>query len=342
VKRTLLIAGLAVVLVAGFLVSASIGQLPVSPANVVGAIADHLGIHTSLSPERMIDSETIWQIRLPRVFMAALVGASLGVAGAVMQVIFGNPLAEPGVVGVSAGAALGAAFAITLGIEISGGWGTALLAFVGAVCATAIAYITARQRGRVETVTLLLTGIAVNAVAGAGLALLLFAGTQSSREEVIFWQLGSINGTRWYEVGAVAIIVLATTVLVFTQARRYDLLALGERTAQHLGVRVERLRIMSIIAVALLVGVGVAFVGITAFVGLVVPHIIRMIVGPAHRDLLWLSALGGAVLLTTADVLARTVRDGADIPIGVLTALIGGPFFFWLVRSTRAKAGGWG
>ena len=340
-RRTVVVSALTAALLVGFLVSASVGQLSVSPANVVGTLLDHLGIGTSWRPHRLIDAEAIWQIRMPRVCMSVLVGAALGVAGAVMQAVFGNPLAEPGVVGVSSGAALGAAIAITAGVELAGGWGTAALAFLGGAIATGVAYATARQSGRIEMVTLLLTGIAVNAVTGAALAMLLFVGTQASREEVIFWQLGSLNGTRWHEVGLVAVVGVIVTAVVWTQSRRYDLLALGERTAQHLGVRVERLRLLSIASVALLVGVGVAFTGIIAFVGLVVPHVVRMVLGPAHRTLIPVSALGGAVLLTWADLGARTLQSGADLPIGMLTSLLGGPFFFWLVRSTRAKAGGW-
>jgi len=198
-----------------------------------------------------------------------------------------------------------------------------------------------RSGGRTEVVTLVLTGVAVNAMCGAGIAFLTFLGDQQAREQIVFWQLGSLNGTRWQYVAVVAPLVVVGTAGVMVLARRLDLLSLGERSARHLGVDVERLRIVSVVLVALLTAAAVAFCGIIAFVGLVVPHLVRMIVGPGHRVLLPASALGGAVLLLAADLVARTAVAYADLPIGMLTALVGGPFFFWLIRKTRRSAGGW-
>ena len=183
--------------------------------------------------------------------------------------------------------------------------------------------------------------MAVNAFAGAALALILFASQTASREQIMFWQLGSLNGSRWIDVLIVAAIGIPSIAIAASRARGYDLLALGERTAAHLGVRVERLRMLSIVLVALLTGVAVAFTGIIAFVGLVVPHIVRMAIGPAHRGLIAGSILGGAALMVWADLAARTVIPSADLPIGMLTALVGGPFFYLLIRRNRAKAGGW-
>lgn len=332
---------LGVALVIGTILSAGLGQLPIGPTEVVGSILQRIGIDTSWAPTETLMDQTLWQIRFPRVAMSLLVGATLAVAGAVMQAIFGNPLAEPGVVGVSSGAALGAAASITLGLATFGAWTTAVLAFVGGLIATLIVYSTARAQGRTEVVTLLLTGIAVNAFAGAGLALFMFAGSSASREQIVFWQLGSMNGSRWNEVAVVAIVGVPAALIAISLARRYDLLALGDRTAAHLGVKVEHLRIASVVLVALLTGVAVAFVGVIAFVGLVVPHLIRMTMGPGHRNLLIASFLGGATLLVYADLLARTLVTAADLPIGLLTSLVGGPFFYWLIRRNRRKAGGW-
>ncbi|GAA3201252.1 iron ABC transporter permease [Microbacterium terregens] len=331
----------AVLLVVGILLSTGLGQLPIGPREVIGSVLRALGIDNAWAPDQRLIEQTLWQIRFPRVVMSLLVGGLLAVAGAVMQAIFGNPLAEPGVVGVSSGAALGAAAAITLGVTSLGSWSTAAFAFAGGLAATLVVYATSRAQGRTESVTLILTGIAVNAFAGALLALLMFAGDTASREQIVFWQLGSMNGSRWMEVLLVAIVGLVATVLTVVLARRYDLLALGDRTAAHLGVRVERLRLVSIVLVALLTGVAVAFVGIIAFVGLVVPHIMRMLVGPANRPLILLSFLGGATVLVYADLLARTLVPSADLPIGILTALVGGPFFYWLIRRNRRGAGGW-
>ncbi|MFC9985210.1 FecCD family ABC transporter permease [Microbacterium keratanolyticum] len=329
---------LSVVLLIGVLVSAGSGQLPISPAEMGTALLRGIGITGVGEPISPMVESTLWQIRFPRVLMSLLVGGALAVAGVVMQAIFGNPLAEPGVVGVSSGAAVGAAVAITLGLTSAGSWVTAALAFAGGFGATLLVYGAARVRGRTESVRLILTGIAVNAFAGALLAVLMFAGSAASREQIVFWQLGSMNGSRWGEVAVVASVTAISLVIAFLAAPRYDLLALGDRTAAHLGVRVERLRILSIVLVALLTGVAVAFVGIIAFVGLVIPHLFRGILGPATRPLMIASFLGGGVLLVFADLFARTAVPAADLPIGILTSLLGGPFFYWLIRR---NAGGW-
>ena len=340
--RTAALSGSLLVLLAlGLLVSVSIGQLGVGMGGALGSLADLLGIDNSLVPQPQIINDSLHQVRFPRAVMSIVIGAGLAVAGAVMQATFGNPLAEPGVVGVSSGAALGAAVAITIGSGFGGVWSVALAAFVGGFLATVLVYLTARSGGRTEVVTLLLTGIAVNAFAGAGIALVMFAGNTGTREQIVFFQLGTLNGSRWTEVLVVAAVTVPTVAAAIALGRQYDLLSLGERTAHHLGVRVERLRGLSIVLVALLTGVGVAFAGIISFVGLVVPHLVRMIIGPGHRALIPVSALGGAVLITWADTAARTLVDGADLPIGMLTALIGGPFFFHLIRQSRRRAGGW-
>jgi len=336
---------LAVVVVAGIILSSVIGQLAITPAQVVGSLLRAVGIDNGWAPADSIIENTLWVVRFPRIVMGLVVGAALAVAGAVMQAIFGNPLAEPGVVGVSSGAALGAALGIVLASvgysAFTNSWATAVLAFVGGLAATLLVYAVSRSNGRTEVVTLLLTGIAINAFAGAGLAFLLFAGSAASREQIVFWQLGSMNGSRWGEVGIVAVVSVAGLVVALLIAGRLNLLALGERSARHLGVNVEALRIGSIVLVALLTGVAVAFCGIIAFVGLVVPHIIRMAIGPSHRPLILASAIGGGALLVYADLLARTVVPGADLPIGMLTSLIGGPFFFFLLYRQRKRSGGW-
>lgn len=332
---------LAVLVVGGVLASAVLGQLAVSPGEVVGSVLRALGIPTSLAPQDPIVESTLWVVRFPRIAMALCVGAALAVAGAVMQAIFGNPLAEPGVVGVSSGAAFGAAVAIVLGVTALGSGSVAIFAFVGGLLATLLVYFVSRANGRTEVVTLLLTGIAVNAFSGAGLAFLLFIADSGGREQIVFWQLGSLNGSRWNEVLIVAVVSLIGTIVAIVLGRRYDLLALGERNARHLGVNVEALRIGSIVLVALLTGVAVAFCGIIAFVGLVIPHVIRMAIGPSHRPLIVASAVGGGALMVFADLLARSVVAGADLPIGLLTSLIGGPFFFFLLFRQRRRSGGW-
>ncbi|MDX2026427.1 MAG: iron ABC transporter permease [Microcella sp.] len=341
IRALALILLLAGVLVGGIVLSAITGQLPITPTEVAGSLLRAIGIDTAWAPTDPIVESTLWVVRFPRIVMGLAVGAALAVAGAVMQAVFGNPLAEPGVVGVSSGAALGASAAIALGVSVLGGPGVALFAFIGGLLATLLVYAVARAGGRTEVVTLLLTGIAVNAIAQAGIAFVLFAADTASREQIVFWQLGSLGGSRWDQVALVAVVAAVGIALALVLARRYDLLALGERNARHLGVDVERLRLVSIVLVALLTGAAVAFTGIIAFVGLVVPHLIRMIIGPAHRGLILASAVGGGALLVVADLLTRTLIAGAELPIGMLTSLVGGPFFFWLLYRQRRRSGGW-
>jgi iron complex transport system permease protein len=335
-------------------VSAGSGQLSIPANEVIGAVGrgwnqlvQGLGIGWLSVPEgapvsHVNGEATLWLIRFPRIAMAALVGAALAAAGAVMQGIFRNPLAEPGVIGVSSGAAVGACAAIVFGLSFAGPLTLPLLAFIGGLAATVVVYASARSGGRTEVVTLVLTGIAINAIAGAAIALFTFLGTTQEREQIVFWQLGSLNGTRWQDVAIVFPLTFVGIVGCLLLAASLDLLSLGERQASHLGVRVERLHIVAIVVVALLTSGAVALCGVISFVGLVVPHLMRMILGPGHRVLVPASALGGAVLLLCADLVARTAVPYAELPIGMLTALIGGPFFFWLLRRTRRRAGGWG
>ena len=324
-----------------FVVSAGTGQLHVPPDQVLGSLFHRAGLDIGPMPNHPFGDEALWDVRFPRVALALVVGAALATAGALMQGVFGNPLAEPSVVGVSSGAAVAAAAVIVFQISLFGLWTVPVFAFVGGLFTTLLVYVLSRADGRTEVVTLVLTGIAVNAVAGAGIALLMFVGDTQSREEIVFWQLGSLNGTRWPYVGVAVAFALIGLVGAMVVARRLDLLALGDRAARHLGVNVELLRLGSIVLVALLTAAAVSFCGVIGFVGLVVPHLVRMVAGPRHRVLVPASALGGAVLLLAADLVARTAVSGADLPIGMLTAIVGGPFFFWLLRRARRTAGGW-
>ncbi len=341
VRRGILFSGLSIALVVVAVISAASGQLAIPPTEVLGSIARAVGLDLGTAPSDPTAEAALWLIRFPRIVLALLVGAALAAAGMLMQAIFGNPLAEPGVVGVSSGAALGGAATIVFGWTFFGSWTIAFAAFVTGLAATVLVYAMSRANGKTEVVTLVLTGIAVNAVTAAGLAFLVFIGDTQAREEIVFWQLGSLNGAMWSDVSVVLPVVVVGVIVSILLARRLDLLSLGERSARHLGLNVEALRIGTIVLVALLVGAAVAFTGIIAFVGLVIPHLMRMIIGPAHLPLLIASTLGGALLLLTADLVARTAVPFADLPIGMLTSLVGGPFFFWLLRRTRARSGGW-
>lgn len=341
-RFAVVIVGMSVALVAVALISLGLGQYALSPAEVAGVLLQAIGIENPWAPAASTASGVILDIRLPRIVLGLLVGAALAVSGVLMQAIFGNPLADAAVVGVSSGAALGAAASLTFGLTALGLWTTPAFAFLGGLAAVFAVYMISRSGGRTEVVTLLLTGIAINAIAGAGLAFFTFLGTSATREQIVFWQLGSLNGALWQNIAVVAPVVAVGIVAAVFVARGLDLFALGERTARHLGVRVELLRVTVILMVALLVCAAVAFAGIIGFVGLVVPHLMRMAIGPKHLPLMIASALGGALLLAAADLIARTAVPLADLPIGMITSLVGGPFFLWLLLKTRRRAGGWG
>jgi len=340
--RALLVSSiLAVGLVASIVLSVASGQLAVSPAELLHIIGKPFGFDWGVAPTLPTAEAGFWTVRLPRIVMALLVGAALAVAGLLMQAVFGNPLAEPGVVGVSSGAAVGACSAIVFGLTMFGEWTVPAFAFGAGLLTMLLVYVFSRSRGRTEVITLILTGVAVNAFAGAALAFLSFVASAGAREQIVFWQLGSMNGARWVQVAVIVPIIVVAILVSSLLTRRLDLLSLGEKSARNLGVNVERLRLVAIVLVALLTAAAVSFVGIVAFVGLVLPHLMRMILGPAHGPLLITSVLGGALLMTLADLFARTAVPMADLPLGMLTALVGGPFFFFLIWRTRRTSGGW-
>lgn len=338
-RGAVLLVGLGAALLVLCVVSAGTGAYRVPAGDVLASAAHRLGIGGHRLDR--VPESVLWDVRLPRIVLALLVGASLGCAGALMQGVFGNPLAEPGVIGISSGAAVGAVGSITLGLSFAGTWSVTVCAFAAGLVTVFVVYGLSRSGGRTEVVTLVLTGIAVNAFAGALIGLFVFVADNAQLTQITFWQLGSLAQASWPKVLAVlpcAVLGLAVAPLF---ARRLDLLALGERQARHLGVDVERLRIMLILVVALLTAAAVAVAGIVSFVGLVVPHLLRMAAGPGHRFLVPGSALAGALVLAAADLAARTLAAPAELPLGVLTALVGSPFFFWLLRRTRGRQGGW-
>ncbi|WFB11818.1 iron ABC transporter permease [Streptomyces sp. LX-29] len=338
-RAALLTAGLTAALVVLALVSASHGAYEIPLRDVLDSLLHRVGLGGA--PLDRVAESVLWNVRLPRVVLALLVGASLGCAGALMQGVFGNPLAEPGVIGISAGAAVGAVCSIAFGLHFLGNWTVTACAFVAGLLTVTLVYVLARADGRSEVVTLILTGIAVNAFAGALIGLFVFYADNAQITQITFWQLGSLAQATWPKVLAVLPCALVGLLAAPCYARRIDLLALGERPARHLGVEVERLRLTVILIVALLTAAAVAVAGIISFVGLLVPHVLRMAAGPGHRFLIPGSALGGAVVLVAADLAARTAAAPAELPLGVLTALFGSPFFFWLLRGTRRKQGGW-
>ncbi|MFE6860774.1 FecCD family ABC transporter permease [Nocardia sp. NPDC057668] len=340
-RTTLIFTAAVLALIVLALISAAVGQVPTTPAEVAGSLFHRMGLDWGPMPAHPAGDLTLWEVRFPRVVMAMLVGAALATAGALLQGVFANPLAEPGVIGVSAGAAVGAGTVIVVGGAFVASWSVAAGAFVAGLITTFLVYALSRSNGRTEVVTLVLTGVAINAFAGGLISFLLFTASPAARDQIVFWQLGSLNGSTWSSVAIVAPLTLIGVGAAILMAPRLDLLALGESAAAHLGVDVERLRRNVIVVVAILATAGVAFTGIILFIGLIVPHLVRMLVGPAHRVLIPLSAILGAVVLVAADIGARALVHNADLPLGMLTSLVGGPFFFWLLRRTRARAGGW-
>lgn len=340
-RRVLLLPTLLLLLIAALLLNVGIGAVGISPTQVVAILLAHAGIGLDVGYSAQQDA-VLWAIRLPRVAVAMLVGAGLAVAGAALQGIFRNPLAEPGLIGVSSGAALGAVAAIVFGVAPLGLATLPVAAFAGGMLATLVVYLLGRQSGRTEIVTLILTGIAVNAIAGAGTGFLTFFATDQQLRGIVFWSLGSLGGATWQSVLVALPFIAAGLLIIPYWSRSLNLLVLGDREARHLGVNTGQVRFAIITLAALMTGASVAVSGIIGFVGLIVPHLIRLIAGPDHRLLLPASALGGAVLLLMADLAARTVVVPAELPLGVVTALLGGPFFLWLLYRTRKQQGGWG
>lgn len=285
-----------------------------------------------VAPQETMLRNVLLDIRVPRVLFSALTGAALAVTGVTMQALFRNPLAEPGLVGISSGAALGAVCAIVL---TTGGFAViGSSAFLGSLAATFLAYaIGRRYRG---VAGLLLAGIAINAMAGSVIGVLTYLASDSQLRDLTFWSMGSLAGASWHTLALTGPWTLLVLAYLCTQWRAMNALLLGEREAAHLGFELAPVRRRLIVATALVIGPLVAVTGGIGFVGLVVPHLVRMVLGAHHRFLLPASLLAGALLLTLADWVARLVVIPAELPIGLVTSLVGGPFFFWLL--TRARS----
>jgi iron complex transport system permease protein len=288
------------------------------------------------------DRIIIQDIRLPRILLGTLVGASLAVSGAVMQGLFRNPLADPGLIGVSAGAGLGAIVVIVLGATVLGPvlaplgiYALPLAAFFGGLVTTFILYRVATRRGQTSIATMLLAGIALAAMTGAFSGVLIYLADDRQLRDLTFWGLGSLAGATWQKIGAAAPIMVVALAATPFLARGLNALALGEATAGHLGVPVQRLKYVSIVAVSAAVGASVAVSGGIGFIGIVVPHLLRLLIGPDNRYLLPASALLGASALLVADAISRTIVAPAELPIGIVTAAVGGPFFLWILLRRR-------
>lgn len=315
-----------------------IGSGPIDlDARTVLQVAAHevLGIG---EPRPALETTVVMNLRMPRVLFACITGAALAVSGAALQSLFRNPLADPGIIGVSGGASTGAVAAIVLlpaSLSFVGAWLVPLAAFASGLGITALIYVLARPGAGSGTGRLLLVGIALGSACSAITGFLTFIADDDQLQSVVFWQMGSLASVTWTNLAVVTPAVVAALIVVTLLAKRLDLLTLGERQARHLGVDVLRTRRLLVGLTALLTAATVAFAGTIGFVGLVVPHIVRLAFGPAHRGVLPMSALTGALLLVVADTLARILAPPQEVPIGLLTSLLGAPFFLVLVLRSR-------
>lgn len=306
----------AVLLLAAIIAGVGIGPLSLPPDEVLRILFAQM-TNGSLGGVDPSSAHVVWELRLPRVAQAAIVGASLAIAGAALQGLFGNALADPGIVGVTSGASLGAIIAIVLGLTVFGPWTVPAMSFAFGLATTALIYVLARPGHGDGTVQLLLVGIAVTAVGGSINGFFTYIADTTELESIVYWSMGSLNRASWDAVGAALPFFIVGLAVLISMARPLDVLALGEKQAKHVGLDVRRTRIL-----------------------LVVPHIVRIIVGPGHRWLLPLSALGGALMIVLADIGARTLNPPSEVPIGLFTGLVGGPFFLWLLYRRQKTARG--
>ncbi len=326
-----LISLLAVVLVIVVLLSLATGAVRISPVAILTAL---FGNHPLTATQQII----LLQIRLPRVLASGIIGAALAVSGLMFQGLFRNPMADPYVIGSSGGAVLGACVGIFFFSQFSifGFSATALLAFAGSVATMILVYFLARSNGRTNVVTLLLAGFAVSTMLGYSSYLFeALDSTSSSQAVLLSWLHGVIGIPRWTQLAVTGALLLSAIVFAIPLMRRLNTLALGDEYAHQLGLRVEYTRVGIILTGSLLTAAAVSLGGLISFAGLIVPHVARLLLGPDHTRLLPATALSGAIFLVVADMLARTVLAPREIPVGILMAFLGGPFFLYLLRKTK-------
>jgi iron complex transport system permease protein len=331
---------LTVALLSTAVAAAAVGAARIPPHISAGVLAQSAGLTTPWATEATENQQQIIRaIRLPRIIVAALVGAALALVGASMQALFRNPMADPGIVGVSAGGALGAVLAIGSGLAASHVLALPAAAFVGALVASVTVFTFSLRRGRSDLAALLLAGIAVTYLCSAGTsALISFTYDRDVLREILFWLLGGFDNRSWEHVGLVVLPVALGAGVILSHARALNLLALGEEEAQSLGLNVQRTRATLLVVGAFVTGVAVAVSGLVGFVGLLVPHVVRLMLGTSdHRLVLPLCALGGALFMLAADTLARTIIQPAELRVGIVTAFVGAPFFLYLLAHRRRR-----
>lgn len=332
VTRLALLPGM---LMVAMLLALFFGTVTLSPTETLQILLHRMGLYTGRVTWPATDEAIIWSIRLPRVLAAALVGAALGVAGTLFQAVLRNPLADPYIIGTSAGAQLGVSIMLLVPIDVGVfGFGPVqVAAFCGATVTVLFVYGLARTRGRTPVVTLLLAGFVVSSFLISLSSFLISVSNHMT--QVMNWTMGSVDVSEFSQLGLTGPLVIGATLLAFALAHQMDVVLLGEAQAAHLGIRVERLKIAGIVLGALLTALAVSLAGVVPFVGLIVPHTARLLYGPAHRILVPTAALGGALLVVLVDLIARTVIAPTEIPLGVMTAVVGAPFFLHLLRRSR-------
>lgn len=322
------------------IISLMVGAFSMSPLTIltifVSPLTSLIGIDLS-SHYTAVEETVFWNLRMPRVMLGILTGVSLAVAGAAMQGLFRNPLADPGLIGVSAGAAFAAVAVIVFSGNFLGIFTLPVAAFAGGVITTLLVYKISTRDGKTSIPTMLLAGIAIGAIAGAGTGIFTYLADDNELRTLTFWTMGSLASATWESIFSILPLVLIAMVLLPMHARSLNAFLIGENISGHLGFDPDKTKKQVILLAALLVGAAVAAAGIIGFVGLVVPHLVRLMAGPDHRVVLPGSMLLGASFMLTADLLARTAVSPSELPIGIIMAIIGGPFFLWLLMHRMGR-----
>lgn len=333
---------LSILLLATVILSLSLGAVMVPPKQVPAILAHALGWETGI-PYEEINEQVLLTLRLPRVLLSLLVGTALAVSGVTLQGIFRNPLVDSGLIGIASGSSFFAALYILLGSAIpflvagNTALTLAFVAFLGAGITTSIVYRISRFQQSIQITMLILAGVALNAIAGALTGLMTYFASESELRDLTFWTLGSLGGASWENLAILLPFVAIPFVFVLRLAGALDAFALGEQSAYFLGIDTKRTKLIAFVASTAMVGASVSFVGAIGFIGLVIPHILRAIIGPSHRTLIPLSALAGAILLCASDLISRTILLPTEVPVGIITALFGTPVLLVIILRQKKR-----
>lgn len=335
-SRKLILVVLAVSLAAAALLAVGVGAVPIPPASTLRLLVHHLGFRSVGLPEARQEAIILF-IRLPRVAAALLVGAAMAMGGTVMQGLFRNPMASPDILGVSTGASLGAVLAIATGLAAVSPLLLAVLAIAGALLASFLIYAIASYRGRTSLLFVVLAGLAVSSFFNGLVSATLLVARQYEVSQFIFWTMGGFDGRTWRQVLLALPFLLPGLAVLFAFARELNLFSLGEENAQSLGLAVERTKRILLAVTAVVCGVAISVSGPVGFVGLLIPHLLRLVVGPDHRRLLPASALAGALFLILCDLVGRVLAPPFEVRVGIITAILGSPYFLYLILRAQRK-----